>query len=76
MSGKAKINEYGFRMTDVKIAVRLRWESSPDLSASGSKMFLAKMRMYLRVLPWFMELAKESFFKYRFTTSNLIKYRF
>ena len=74
MRSKTEINKDSLRMADMKIAIRLRWETSPNLSAGGSKVFLAKTWMNLRVLSWFVKLAKESFLKYCSTTSRLIVY--
>jgi len=76
MGGKTEINKDGFRMTDMEIAVWLRRETGPHMGTSGSEVFLAKTRMDLRVLSWFVKLAKKSFFKRRFTTSSFIKRRF
>jgi hypothetical protein len=73
MGGKTKVNKDSFRMTDMEVTIRLRWETSPDMSTSDSKVFLAKAWMNLRVLSWFVKLAKESFFKYCLTSSSLIE---
>jgi hypothetical protein len=62
-----KIDENGFRVANVKIAIWLWWESGAHYPTGSSEVLVPEARVELWILPWLMKLTEETFFEDRFS---------
>ena len=63
--GEAEVDEDGFGVADVQVAVGLGREARPDLTAGGGEVLFAEVGVDLGVLARFVEGAEEALLEYR-----------